>query len=145
MKAKSLLMALVVTFTSLTFTSCDDEPYIDFYSLPDNAQAFVNTFFYNDPVYDIHAWGYGSDAYYQVEFRSGCYVYFDAWGVWYEVGAPYDYAIPYGIAPYTIQNFVHIYWPYEDINVIQVTNYGYYVRLTDGSEIDFDPSGYPLN
>ncbi len=132
--------------STVSFTSCEDDDYyyVNIRDLPPTAYGFINTFFYNDYVDDIRAWGYGNDTSYAVYFDSGAVVYFDAWGNWYEVDAPFGYTIPYGIAPYQIANYVAAYWPYEGINSIVVEYFGYSVVLTDGTRLSFDTQGYPL-
>lgn len=144
---KKLLLALVVTISTLSMTSCEDEPYynyIDPSDLPGPALSFIRTYYPTDPIWDVYIGGYYNDSY-VVEMESGAIVYFDTYGNWYAVYAPTGYGVPYGIVPLSIENFVSYYYPYATINGVETNDYGgYHIILTNGREIDFDRWGNPL-
>lgn len=146
MQAKKVFFALILAISAVTFSSCDDHDYnlINPKSLPPQALTFINTYFYNDYVDYVREYGHGNRTTYGVYFDSGAVAYFDAWGAWYEVSAPYGYQLPYGIAPRNIYNYIYAYWPYEGINTISTDYYGYEVTLTNGYTLQFNTQGYPI-
>jgi len=148
MRFKKLFLALVLIVTSVSLVSCDDEIWDDYYyvdpgDLPYPAISFINSYFYNDYVDNVQGWGYGDNTCYAVYFDSGAVAYFDAWGYWYQVDAPYGFELPAGIVPVPIVNYVYYYYPYEGVNSIIIDNYGYSVRLTNGVALSFDRYGNP--
>lgn len=141
---KKLLLALIVTITSLTLASCDDDVYyIDPGDLPGPALNFIYSYYPGDPIWNVSIGGGGyDDDYYQVEMESGAVIYFDSYGNWYAVYAPAGYGVPYGIVPIAIEDYVAYYFPYQTINAIETNYYGgYHITLTGGAVLDFDRWG----
>lgn len=141
---KKLLLSLMVTIMSVTMTSCDEDVYyIDPQDLPGPALSFIYTFYPGDPIWNVSVGGDWDGGYYQVEMSSGATVYFDNYGNWYAVYAPWGYGIPYGIVPMNIENDVAAYYPWATINSACITNYGYLITLTDGTQLSYDSWGRP--
>ncbi len=144
MKPYKLLAAMFLVFSCIAFTGCDDDDEYYYYDqLPDAANAFLNSFFYNDEVDDIDVEGYGTATTYEVEMMSGTEIYFDYYGNWYYIEAPWGYSIPSGIVPYPIESYVYDYYG-AGINTVYIRNWGYRVTTTDNVTINFGPDGYPL-
>lgn len=145
MKIRPLLPLVIFTLLAISFTSCDDDDYYDYYDqLPYEANNFIRQYYYYDDVIDIDIEGYGTATTYEVDFASGAQVYFDYYGNWYYVEAGWGDVIPSGIAPYNIENYVYNYFYPYGINSIYIRNWGYAVTLTDGTSLRFDNAGYPF-
>ena len=144
---KHLALLLVFITAMATFTSCDDEEGygIDPRDLPSQAWSFLDYYYYDVPVIEAYYYGSGSDGYYRANLGDGTSVGFDAWGKWYFVYALWDQGVPTDLVPSRILGFVGYYYPYELVNAITITGYGYDIRLTDGTELSFDVYGEILD
>lgn len=161
MKKVYLLTLLALSLTlSLAFTSCsndDDDPQTNpkekfsYESLPSISKQFISDYFYGyTPEWAAkHIAGYevslleGTRAQTQ---RNGYEIKFDRNGVWTEIEAYNDKALPeivLAIIPRPIASYVAVNYPQRGVNEIKKEEYGFKVELTGNPDVDlkFDING----
>lgn len=139
---KKIIYLGLVSLLTISVCACsdDDEP-INPLQLPQAARTFLAQFF---PTYDVRSVekdGHHDDTEYTVTFTNGYEVEFDASGEWTDVDAPDGLAIPDGIAPATIAEYVVTYYPGDGINEISRDRRGYDVDLISGTDLVFTLAG----
>lgn len=146
MKKKLLLlpvMALLLMFGAGSWSCSDgdteEEPTV-VTSLPQPAQDFLKTYFTD---YEIVRVTRNNDTplWYEVQFRGGGEVKFDASGLWYEVEGDRGQAVPQGFYPAAIDTYVAANYPGRYIAEIQRDARGYEVDLDNDVDLLFNPEG----
>ena len=131
------LCLLLVTFVSCSDKN-DDEPVAPD-QLPGAAMQFIQNYFPGTTISNIE---YDKkDKEYEVYLSNAYEITFDQAGTWQEVDAPDGYAVPEGIVPEPILNFVALEYTGQGINEIDKTTYGYHVELINGMDLKFAPNG----
>lgn len=128
---------------SLSLASCDnddDEPILET-ALPQTAKSFVQQYYSNTMVAGVTKDKDNGQVEYEVLFANGHKVTFDSAGQWIDVDAPTGQAIPNGIAPTKISDYVASNYAGYSINEISKERYGYDVDLTSGLDLVFDTDG----
>lgn len=132
---KKIFILLCAVFVSLTACSKEDIP-IQVSELPQTAQQFIKTYFSNQEV----AYALKDNDSFEVAFASGYKVDFDKKGNWKEVDCKFD-AIPAGIAPTAITDYVSRNFPTSFIVKIERDKKEYEVELNSGLDLKFDANG----
>lgn len=132
---KKIFILLCAVFVSLTACSKEDIP-IQVSELPQTAQQFIKTYFSNQEV----AYALKDNDSFEVAFASGYKVDFDKKGNWKEVDCKFD-AIPAGIAPTSITDYVSRNFPTSFIVKIERDKKEYEVELNSGLDLKFDANG----
>ncbi|MDE6288517.1 MAG: PepSY-like domain-containing protein, partial [Muribaculaceae bacterium] len=83
----------------------------------------------------------GSAVKYDVYLADGTEIEFDGNGEWISVDAPAGAAVPAGIVPAPIADFVAYTYPNEKINEISRDSRGYEVELTNEVDLIFGIDG----
>lgn len=109
---KKFCLLLMVCLFSCVAWSCSDndddkDSPISLSDLPPAARSFISKFTPNDEVVRVTKESTLSSLQYDVRFRSGLEVEFDAAGNWTDVDAPKGQAIPTGIVPLEIELHRH--------------------------------------
>ncbi len=143
---KKFFILTLLTIFAVTFaTSCsddDDDKTIPGVELPGTAKNFIASYFPGDEIIKVERKGDNAGTKYDVKFRSGMEVEFDAIGEWIDVDAPKGRTIPAGIAPQTITEFIEANYPGSGINEISRDYRGYEVELLNGLDLRFNPEGF---
>lgn len=145
MKLRNLLLGLMMAVFTVSFTSCDDDDYYYYEDrIPDYANDFLYDYFPYDAIVDIDVYGHGTGTSYEVDLASGAVVYFDYYGYWYYIEMGWGDALPYGVLPRRIENYIAKYcYPHYAISA-EIQNWGYEIGLSDGYSINFDENGNPF-
>ena len=144
---KKLLFALFAVVAAFTVWSCSDDDdgpdykVIEYSQLPQAAKDFISRHYNVEEIMKVERDGDHDGSAYEVRFLNGAEVEFDAAGQWVDVDAPAGYAIPEGIAPQPIVNYVTNTFPQYSINEISREKYGYEIELTNGLDLPFDHDG----
>ena len=140
-KLLRFLPVALLALTVLSLSSCKDdkdEPF-SYDKLPAAAKTFVSTYFSNTTVKSVK---YDQDDQeYEVYFNNGYDVTFNMAGEWTDVNSPENKAIPDGIAPTPIVEFVEALYPNVGIKEISKESYGYAVELVNGIDFKFNQAG----
>lgn len=139
---KKILYFALVSLMAVAVCACsdDDEP-INPLELPQTARNFLTQYFPTYEIRSVEKDGRHDNTEYTVTFVNGYEVEFDAAGEWTDVDAPRGLAIPDGIAPAPIAEYVTSYYPTDGINEISRDTRGYDVDLISGIEIEFTLTG----
>ncbi len=147
-KTKAILGLLLLTlFFGFTATSCGDDDdnnkidYIEFNQLPEPARSFINTYFADAEIARVIYDATEAQAEYEVDFRNGAEVDFTVDGIWKDVKAAVGSAVPAGIIPINIVNYVSNNYATAYIVEISKEVYGYDVDLNTGIDLEFDKDG----
>lgn len=138
---KTLYLALVSLIAVSVCACSDDDELVNPLELPQAARNFLAQYF---PTYDIRSVekdGHHDNTEYTVTFANGYEVEFDAAGEWTDVDAPDGLAIPDGIAPAPIAEYITSYYPTDGINEISRDSRGYDVDLISGIDLVFTLAG----
>lgn len=136
-----LTFILALTITSLSISACSKDTFVDdkpiqASELPQKAQQFINTYFADCTVLRCEKDGHE----YEVFFQNGFEVEFDRNGDWEDVDCK-NSAVPQGIVPEAIVNYVTENYPTNFIVEISCDRHGYDVELNNGLELEFDKNG----
>lgn len=137
MKAlKIFLLAIIASATVFTAKADDDRP-ITVEQLPAASREFINTYFKDVQV----SYATVDDDYfgktYEVYFMGGANVEFGTDGTWKEINCRHN-AVPAGIVPQQIQNYVNQNHAGQIITKIDKGRRDYEIELNNGLEIKFD-------
>lgn len=140
---KKLYLLLIVCVFSCVAWSCSDDDDdkntpIAVSDLPMAARSFITEFLPNDEVVRVIKEVSTNNTEYDVKFRSGLEVEFDAAGNWIDVDAPKGQAIPAGIVPIEIQSYIDTNYNATAVNEISVNRFGYELELVNGLDLYFD-------
>ncbi len=145
MKKIKLIMMLMVGILAFTAWSCSDDDHDELIpsanQLPSAAQTFLMNYFGDMQITRIELDKEHGQTVYDVKTANGHEVTFDIDGEWIKVEAPGGMSIPYGIAPFNIENYINVTYPGAGINEISKTSYGYEVETTNNKDLKFDPAG----
>ena len=131
---KFIMMALMCLLTS-TASFADDTP-IPVEQLPADAKAFVQTNFQNRKIiYAEKDWNS-----YECRLDDGTKIEFNKKGNWKKVDRK-TLAVPEGIVPVTIQEYVKANFPGCLITKIDKERYGYDIELSNDIDLKFNYQG----
>ncbi len=105
-------------------------------ALPDAAQQFIAQYFANATVVNVEL----DDFIYEVLLSNGVELEFDMNGNWREVDCN-TFAVPQGIVPQNIANFVSTSYPNNFIVKIEFKNQKYEIELNNHLDLVFDING----
>ncbi|MCM1163917.1 MAG: PepSY-like domain-containing protein [Muribaculaceae bacterium] len=142
---KKTFMFLILGIMAVLTWSCSDDDDKDvpvsYEMLPTQAKEFLTNYFPGDRSIKVEREGDHSGSSYEVTLSSGYEVEFDAAGLWIDVDAPNQQAVPSGIVPEPIQRYVSETFPAFLINEITRYSTGYEIELTNDLELRFDRDG----
>ncbi len=127
---------LLVIFLGILAVSCTKETNVQRQDLPENAQQFIDQYF---GLIDISYITKDNDSY-DVHFVNGYEVDFTKKGEWEDVDCQMD-AVPNGIVPANIQNYVNQNFVGQFIVKINKDRRKYDVELNNGLDLEFDKNG----
>ena len=136
---KFFLFLTVCVFACMAWSCSDDDDKdtpISVNDLPVAAKNFISQFYSSDQVVIVTKEVDKANSSYEVKFKSGQEVEFDAAGAWTDVDAPTGKTIPTGIVPeidqYVEQNF-------QSVGINEISRYSrdYEVDLLNGRELLF--------
>ena len=130
-------MVIVLSMFAVSMMGCSkDDVVIPQNQLPQNAQTFINTYF-QDCTF---AQAIKDGREYEVYFANGFEIDFDRNGEWESIDCK-NVAVPTGIVPETIVNYVNQTFAQCFIVEISRDRHGYDVELNNGLDLDFDKNG----
>lgn len=140
---KKIFSAMMLALLAVTMWSCssdddDVEEVISYENLPAAAKTFLSTYFVGDEVVKVTKDTDYAGAEYEVTFKSGTEVEFDAAGDWVDVDPAFGLPVPSGIVPMQIQTYVSDNYPTTYISEISKGNPAWEIELSSGVEIQFD-------
>ena len=135
---KILLVAFAASVTAFTAKADNDKPIAP-EALPANTQQFIQKYFGNKEISYAKMDTDFMDKSYEVFFVDGCKAEFDKKGDWKEVSCR-THAIPAGIVPSQIEDFVAKNQPNQAIVKIDKDKRDYELKLQNGLEMKFDLS-----
>lgn len=144
---KKLYLLLMLCVFSCVAWSCSDndddkDTPISLADLPNAARTFISKFVPDDEVVRVVKEVSASNVQYDVRFRSGLEIEFDAAGNWTDVDAPKGQTVPTGIVPVEIQKYIDTNYNAIGVNEISVDARGNYeVELLSGVDLLFDADG----
>ena len=145
MKKSKLFFAALLCMTMQTVSTFAQDVVVPTTQLPEAAKAFVQQFFPGQvidyAVFDSDS-DFDGDAY-ETCLNNGVEIDFDLAGNWEKVDCNYN-AVPYGIIPPAISNFVDANYGSTDIVKIDKEHYGYEVQLSNDIELKFTSDGQLL-
>ncbi|WP_052081912.1 PepSY-like domain-containing protein [Porphyromonas macacae] len=145
-----LLNGIEIKFDARTFEVIsydrdddDDERPIDVSQLPSAARKFIRTYFNEADVVSVKEDNDDHKKSYEVRMRNGFKLEFDRNGEWKEVDGG-RLAVPKGIVPAKIEQFVSKKHP--NISIVQISRnrYHYEVELANAIEIKFDAKTFEV-
>ena len=104
--------------------------------MPDAAQQFIAQYFAGATVVNVEL----DDFVYEVLLSNGVELDFDMNGNWREVDC-HTFAVPQGIVPASIANFVSTSYPNNFIVKIEIKNQRYEIELNNHLDLVFDING----
>lgn len=127
-------------------TDDDNEPkdvVIAYDKLPEASRNFVTTYFANEEVLTVEKKGRveADGTLYELNFKSGIEIEFDAAGKWLTVDGENNMAIPTQFIPQKIVNYVSTAYPTEKIASIEKEATGFEVELVNNVDLIFDTIG----
>ena len=133
-QTKVFLLTLICLLTS-SFAFADDVP-IPVEQLPEAAKTFVHTYFKGKTIiYAEKDWNS-----YECRLNDGTKIEFNKKGKWKKVDC-HTTAIPDGLAPETIVNYVKTSFPDCVITKIDKERYGYDIELSNDIDLKFNYQG----
>lgn len=133
-------MAMLATVL-LSLSSCSSHSQLGaFNDLPASAQSFVNTYYSESEVAFVKVEGSGLFAEYSVHLNSGVEIEFDHKGNLTEIDCRPS-AVPDGIVPQVIVNYVASKFPNAFIVAYHVDRHDQKVDLSNSLELEFDKNG----
>lgn len=138
---KRLIIPLMSLFLACMMWSCSDDDDTDvaisYDQLPTAAKTFLAEYFAGDEVVRIEKDSKDDGSEYDVKFKSGADVEFDAAGQWVSVDAPFGVAVPSGIVPVEISNYVQTNYPESYISEISRGYPAWEIELSNGVDVQF--------
>ncbi len=134
---------LLVMLLGVGLWSCSDDDKISYGELPQAARTFLNTYYPGVETKKVTK-DIDKDTgviEYEVRLKNDHDITFNIKGEWTDVDAPDRQAIPAGIAPAAIENYLDANFNGVGINEISVEYYGYEVKLLNNLELKFSPDG----
>lgn len=144
------LLAILLLGCLLPLTSCSDEDnevenIISYESLPSKAKTFLDTYFYGYEVEKVQQITGNGITVYEVSLKDGYSVVFGSEGEWDQVVAPDNTAIPSGIVPPVIQQYLNLNFNGYGVNKINRDSQGYKIQLVTGLNLYFNQAGELLD
>lgn len=136
---KTILFVLVSLFT-IQLATARDVVTKDVEKLPQQAKAFIAKFYPEEKVSYIKIDEEIIETTYDVVFVSGVELEFNKDGVWKEIDGKYM-AIPAGIIPQKISDYVQRTFPESSVNKVEKKKYRYEVELSNRLDLEFDKDG----
>ncbi len=131
---KTLLLCVTALFVALSVSAAE----VTLKQLPQKAQDFIHTYFAKDQINKIHSHHHRHGNTYNVLFKDGSKVNFDASGQWTKIKLRND-SIPIEVIPEYITTYVWDEYPNVMIMSIETEGEGHEVELSDGTELTFNP------
>ncbi len=145
MKKSKIYFAALLCMTMQAVSTFAQDVTVPTTQLPEAAKGFVQNYFPGQvidyAVYDSDS-DFDGDAY-EACLNNGVEIDFDMAGNWEMVDCNYN-AVPYGIVPPAISNFVDAHYGSTDIVKIDKEHYGYEVQLSNDIELKFTADGQLL-
>ncbi|MBP5412446.1 MAG: PepSY-like domain-containing protein [Bacteroidales bacterium] len=129
------VLILTLSLITLSAVACHDRP-VTFNDLPQKSQQFLNTYFKNIGLLSAKY----DDGEYEVVLKDGTKIEFSRQGEWKEVDC-HTKAVPSGIVPTAISNYVKTNFPDNIIVKIERTYNGYDIELDNDLDLKFDKNG----
>lgn len=137
-------MMIILASVLLSLNACADRTQVgSFTSLPQSAQAFVETYFAKADIAVILYEREGLHNEYEVRFNNGTKIEFDYQGNLEKVDCKTN-AVPAGIVPTAIVQYVATNHPTMFIVEYSIDRRKQSVELNTEMEIEFDKAGYFL-
>lgn len=137
----ALLLAMLFGFCCWSCSDGDTEEEITVVDqLPTEAKTFLATYFNDYEVVRVIK-NNDNPVWYEVQFRAGGKVKFDAKGRWYEADADNNLPLPNGFYPGAIDGYVLDYYPGFFVTEIDRNASGYEVELNNNVELLFNAQG----
>ena len=131
---KGILLCLVALFAALSVSAAE----LTLKQLPQQAQDFIHHYFAKDQISKIHSHHHRHGNTYNVLFKDGSKINFDANGHWTKIKLRND-SIPVDIIPEYITTYVWDEYPNMMIMSIEQEGEGHEVELSNGMELTFNP------
>lgn len=131
---KAFLLCITALFVALSVSAAE----VTLKQLPQKAQDFIHTYFAKDQISKIHSHHHRHGNSYNVLFKDGSKVNFDATGQWTKIKLRND-SIPIEVIPEYITTYVWDEYPDVMIMSIETEGEGHEVELSDGTELTFNP------
>ena len=131
---KAFLVCITALFVALSVSAAE----VTLKQLPPKAQDFIHTYFAKDQISKIHSHHHRGGNTYNVLFKDGSKVNFDATGQWTKIKLRND-SIPIEVSPEYITTYVWDAYPDVMIMSIETEGEGHEVELSDGTELTFNP------
>ena len=131
---KEFLLCITALFVALSVSAAE----VTLKQLPPKAQDFIHTYFAKDQISKIHSHHHRGGNTYNVLFKDGSKVNFDATGQWTKIKLRND-SIPIEVIPEYITTYVWDAYPDVMIMSIETEGEGHEVELSDGTELTFNP------
>ncbi len=143
MKKSKIYFAALLCMTMQAVSTFAQDVTVPTTQLPEAAKAFVQNYFPGQVIdYAVYDSDFDGDAY-EACLNNGVEIDFDLAGNWEMVDCNYN-AVPYGIVPLAISNFVDAHYGSTDIVKIDKEHYGYEVQLSNDIELKFTADGQLL-
>ena len=143
MKKSKIYFAALLCMTMQTVSTFAQDVTVPTTQLPEAAKDFVQNYFPGQVIdYAVYDSDFDGDAY-EACLNNGVEIDFDLAGNWEMVDCNYN-AVPYGIVPLAISNFVDAHYGNTDIVKIDKEHYGYEVQLSNDIELKFTADGQLL-
>ena len=127
-------MCITALFMALSVSAAE----VTLKQLPQKAQDFIHTYFAKDQISKIHSHHHRYGNSYNVLFKDGSKINFNAMGQWTKIKLRND-SIPIEVIPEYITTYVWDEYPDVMIMSIESEGEGHEVELSDGTELTFDP------
>ena len=143
MKNLRIFLAALLCMMMQTVSTSAQNVTVPVTQLPEAAKAFVQQNFPGQVIdYVVRDTDLDGDVY-EICLNNGVEINFDLRGNWEKVDCNYD-AVPEGIVPNAIANYVNARHGGDFIVKIDKEHYGYEVELSDGIELKFTADGQLL-
>ena len=138
---KTVLFLFVALMGVAIFGCSDNDEPVGVDAIPSQARMFLEQYYPSVNTSRVEKEGKGSSTKYDVHLVDGTEIEFDNAGNCISVDAPVGAAVPAGIVPTPIADFVADTYPNEKINEISRDNRGYEVELTNEVDLIFGIDG----
>lgn len=136
---KKFFAVIIALFACLT--SCSSKPYMGtFNELPESAKTFIVTYYNESDISYIKVEKEGLHNEYEVFLNNGVEITFDYKGNLEEIDCN-QYAVPDGIVPTEIVNYVSNHFTNAFIVKYKIEKWGKEVSLNNHLELKFDKNG----
>lgn len=138
---KKIITLALVAIIAIGSASAKDKVTRDINQLPTAARSFIKKHFSSSPVshikIDSKAFG---GANYDVILNNGTEIEFDKNGAWKEIDCG-GYSVPSVLIMQPIRAYVQKNYKGKNIVKVEVDKNKYELRLSDGTELEFDRAG----